>query len=287
VYSRGRSVYNTRIISDLLPDDQPDALRTTTVEDLPDAILGLIIEFFNLNILLEISLLNENQWTDPIEKAMPRVFHLNFPLLKVDACSLWNAHGVWPKRLKRGPFNWVKRKFSLTRHFQSMMRLSSTKWPRERAADQWHIKDQWPIQVPYHHYSDRQNDNTRWYIQVCYVCECTFRCIPKHQGRIAFGEDEPVQDGDDSDDGWFDNAECECLKRFVTKEMITKSPDGYGHYVNGELAACSNDCYWILRENLELLDSQRTPSVDLQGRWQSRPPFHSSLLSIRPRTSLG
>ena len=121
-------------------------------------------------------------------------------------------------------------------------------------------------------------DDTRWYIHVCYVCECTFRCIPKHQGRIAFGDNEPVQDGEDSDDSWYDDGECECLKRLVSKEMITKPPDDHGHHVNTQFAACSSDWYWILRENLELLDSQRETPVG-----QSRPPFHSSSLSIRPR----
>ena len=98
-------MYHTRIISDQLPDDQPRAERKITVEDLGDDILCRIIEFFNLNVLLEISFLNENQWTAPIEKALPRVFHLSFPLLRVDAVSLWNAHGVWPEEFGHGPFN--------------------------------------------------------------------------------------------------------------------------------------------------------------------------------------
>ena len=250
VYSRGRSVYHTIIISDQLRDDQPRAERKITVEDLGDDILCRIIEFFNLNVLLEISFLNGNQWTAPIEKALPRVFHLSFPLLRVDAASLWNAHGVWPKKYGRGPFRGVERTFSLTRHFQSMMRLSTLS---EYAALSW-SKDALSARL-------KELRAGQWRIHVCYVCERTFRCVTAFRDKIDlrdFTEDVERE------------LVCDCLKRNVRKEVMVADNVLLPSSAPSSFAACSNDCFWMLRENLELLSLRWSYSSGLP-----RPPFWS------------
>ena len=141
VYTRTVSVYGGQcIISDRLPDDQPNARKRTTVNDIPDDLLCNIIEFFNVGILMEISLYNVNQWTAPIEKTMPRIFQNHLPRLRVDVDTLWNAHGVWPEEREHGPFRDRERTFSLTRHFRSMMPLSistTINFAKDNVADQW------------------------------------------------------------------------------------------------------------------------------------------------------
>ena len=278
VYSRGRSVYHTIIISDQLPDDQPRAERKITVEDLGDDILCRIIEFFNLNVLLEISFLNENQWTAPIEKALPRVFQLNFPLLRVDVVSLWNAHGVWPKKYGRGPFRAVERTFSLTRHFQSMMRLSSTSRTSSSC-----VADQWPDEEDHNWLESKGALSARlkeqragqWHIHVCYVCERTFRCVNDKHDFVE--EDNWLPE--DGGDKWFlyDEIACDCLKRNVRKEVMMANGELNNCFVNTSFAACSNDCFWMLRENLELLSLPWSYSSGLP-----RPPFWSRKPIIGP-----
>jgi hypothetical protein len=246
-------VYHTIIISDQLPDDQPRAERKITVEDLGDDILCRIIECFPLNVLLEISFLNENQWTAPIEKALPRVFHLSFPLLRVDAASLWNAHGVWPKKYGRGPFRGVERTFSLTRHFQSMMRLST---PSEYEA-LLESKDALAARM-------KEKRAGQWHIHVCYVCERTFRCVK------AFREEIDLRDFTEDVER---ELVCDCLKRNVRKEVIGEDRRLRQRLLlkeDSSFAACSNDCFWMLRENLEHLSLPWSYSSGLP-----RPPFWS------------
>ena len=276
VYTRTRSVYGGQcIISDRLPDDQPNARKITTINDIPDDLLCHIIEFFNVDILMEISRYNENQWTAPIEKTMPRVFQKHFPRLRVDDDTLWNAHGVWPEKFEHGPFKGEARTFSLTRHFRSMMRLSiSTTTCSDKAdvADQWPWEDRHSWKETKRESCERLKDRTeaRWYIHVCYVCERTFRCVPDRGG---YAQEDDLVDGDDQ---WFD-VNCDCLQRSVRKSFIV---DGRCNqrYFNTALTACSNECYWSLRENLELLNTLRHPYSQY-----GRPPFYYSFdLELRP-----
>lgn len=277
----GVSVYNTRIISDRLPDDQPSVWpHRTTIDDLNDDLLSLIIEFFNVDILMEISSYNVNQWTAPIEKAMPRIFQLHFPRLGVDVDTLWNAHGVWPEEFGHGPFKDRPRTFSLTRHFRSMVRLSistTTFSDKEHVADQWPEEGRysWPVSTEERlkNRTERLKNRTegRWYIHVCYVCERTFKCVPDQTGFAMM--DGPL----DGDDGSFDEP-CDCLKRNVRKELLEGGvPGTSGKYYNTALTACSNECYWSLRENLELLNHQKYPRH--AGQYGS-PPFYSRDLAV-------
>ena len=284
VYSRGRSVYNTRIISDRFPDDQPSVWpHRTTIDDLNDDLLILIIEFFSVDMLMEISSYNVNQWTAPIEKAMPRIFQLHFPRLGVDVDTLWNAHGVWPEEFGHGPFKDRPRTFSLTRHFRSMVRLSistTTFSDKEHVADQWAEEGNYSWHVTPDDCVERLRNRTegRWYIHVCYVCERTFKCVPDETGFAMM--DGPL----DGDDGSFD-VPCDCLKRNVRKSFLEggvpglKRPFTSRKYYNTALTACSNECYWSLRENLELLNNQKYSVHCGQNGW---PAFYSRDLEVRP-----
>ena len=87
---------------------------------LSDAVACVIIEFCSARALLTVSLLNHERWTVPIERALGRVFQNHFPTLITSVDDLWHAHGVRPGTERR------PRTFSLTKHFQEMMRLATT-----------------------------------------------------------------------------------------------------------------------------------------------------------------
>jgi len=147
-------------------------------------VLCKIIEFFNTQTLLEITLLEHRAWTAPIEAALasPTVFRNHFPCIGVDEYSLKHAHDVGPPY---GP------PFTFTGHFQSLLRLAA----KNNAPYRDYIFDKWPENL-----RDRQIQSIGMYIHVCRACGCTFRCIVIQ----SFGVQEGVLGN------WYD--ECHCLK---------------------------------------------------------------------------
>ena len=149
-------------------------------------VLCKIIEFFNTQTLLEITLLEHLAWTAPIEAALasPTVFRNHFPWIEVDEYSLKHAHDVGPPY---GP------PFTFTGHFQSLLRLAA----KNNAPSRDYVFDKWPDDS---NLAGRQRQSIGMYIHVCRECGCTFRCVViKSVG---------IQDGVLGE--WFD--ECHCLK---------------------------------------------------------------------------
>jgi hypothetical protein len=189
-----------------------------------------IIEFFNTQTLLEITLLEHRAWTAPIEAALasPTVFRNHFPWVEVDEYSLKHAHDVGPPY---GP------PFTFTGHFQGLLRLAAKN--KYAAPSRDYIFDKWPdegfggvpavtISSPPDPSPDsnlardnqsqgRQRHSTVMYIHVCRACGCTFRCVVIKSVRM----------GDECSFEEFD--ECHCLKAAMVSSAAT---------------FCSNSCYW-------------------------------------------
>ena len=136
------------------------------------------------------------------------------------------------------------------------------------------VADKWPSEYGHNWLESKGALSARlkeqragqWHIHVCYVCERTFRCVTdKHEFPE---EDEPEGGGDN----WllYDEIVCDCLKRNVRKELMMANGELNNRFVNTSFAACSNDCFWMLRENLELLSLPWSYSSGLP-----RPPFWS------------
>ena len=88
--------------------------------------LCTIIEYLEAPDLLRISKLQHKGWSDPIELTLPRVFRNHFPFVRVDSIALIHAHGTQPpSRYTRYDGVVVVNGFSFTKHFQTLMHLSS------------------------------------------------------------------------------------------------------------------------------------------------------------------
>ena len=181
-------------------------------------VLCKIIEFFNTQTLLEITLLEHRAWTAPIEAALasPTVFRNHFPWIEVDEYSLKHAHDVGPPY---GP------PFTFTGHFQSLLRLAAKN--KFAAPSRDYIFDKWPDDsnlAREHPSQGRQRHSTGMYIHVCRACGCTFRCVVIKSVRMRY---ESVNSEQVCPYEEFDK--CHCLKAAVVSSAAT---------------FCSNSCYW-------------------------------------------
>ena len=169
-------------------------------------VLCKIITFVDTRTLLEMTLLENSAWVRPIEAALalPKVFRNHFPFIWVDAKSLRRAHNIRPRGYR---YDIPPQNFTLTRHFQGLLRLGS----EYNMPSRFCLVDKWP-DMSNRNAPDRQENGM--FIHVCRECGCTFRCA----------EREDFTPGDNGDCGG-----CNCLQQ---------------ENIDNGVTFCSNKCYW-------------------------------------------